>query len=120
MLRLFTFTVNSSLAFLVLGVVQKPEGQVSPAAAERQQRQSQATQEEVFSCAGKHWLREQRPVHASRRLQHGIVLVLVLLHQSHRPGGAQQHLYLHQHRLRHLEPGHLPWKCPRSSCGPTP
>lgn len=93
---------------------------MSPAAAERQQCQSQAAQEEVFSGPGKHRLREQRPVHASCRLQHGLILFLILLHQSHGPGGAQQHLYLHQHRLLHLEPRYLPRKCSCSRCGPAP
>lgn len=110
---------NSCLVFSVVGVVQEPEGQVSPA-AERQQCQSPAAQEEVFSGPGKHRLREQRPVHASCCLQHGLVLVFILLHQSHGPGGTQQHLYLHQYRLLHLEPRHLPRKCSCSRCGPGP
>lgn len=121
MLRLFVCMVaNSWLVSSVVGVVQEPEGQVSPAAAERQQCQSQAAQEEVFSGAGEHRLREQRPVHASCRLQHGLFLVFILLHQSHGPGGAQQHLYLHQHSLLHLEPRHLPRKCSSSRRGPAP
>lgn len=57
MLRLFVCMVaNSWLLFSLVGVVQEPEGQVSPAAAERQQCQSQAAQEEVFSGQGEHRL----------------------------------------------------------------
>lgn len=93
---------------------------MSPAAAERQQCQSQAAQEEVFSSPGEHWIREQRPVHTSCRLQHRLILLFLLLHQSHRPNSAQQHLYLHQHSLLHLEPSYLPGKRSCSCCGPTP
>lgn len=111
---------KSWLVFLVLGVVQEPEGQVSPAAAERQQCQNQAAQEEVFSSTGEHWIREQRTVHSSCRLQHRLILLFLLLHQSHRSGSTQQHVYLYQHRLLHLEPCYLSWKCSCSCSGSTP
>lgn len=111
---------NSWLVFVVVGVVQEPEGQVSPAAAKRQQCQSPAAQEEVLSGPGEYRIWEQRPVYTSCCLQHGLFLLFILVHQSHGPSGTQQHLYLHQHRLLYMEPRYLPRKRSGSCRGPAP